>query len=111
MSDLTVWEVIAFAALNDAANKGLPCPLNLDLEMLMGANSGSTPSVVVARLEAKGLIRVRRYQRFREVQIVETGKWTARHPSMHTDAPHVPRGLVSRGPRPTSRKGYKQGVL
>lgn len=109
MTDLSRNEQIVYAALVEAAEQGQPCPVNMDLEMLAGLDSCSMGSWLMARLEAKGMIVVRRYQRFREVQIVETGKWTARHPSMHVDRPHVPRGMRSRGPRPTDRKPYKRG--
>lgn len=104
---VTPWEALAYDEIVIAADAGAVCPLNLDLEMLMGCNSGSVASTVVARLEAKGLIAVERFQRFRRVQVRATGKWTARSPSQHVDRPHVPRGTKSRGPLPTDRKPYK----
>ncbi len=96
---LTPAEHIVLAELTTAAEQGFVCPLNLDLEMIIGCSSGSTVPKVIARLESKGFIRVRRYQRFREVQITATGQWTARSPSMHVERPHVPRGTHT-APRP-----------
>lgn len=107
MTTLSHNETIVYAALVEAAENNRPCPINMDLEELTGLDSCSMGTWLMQRLEMKGLIIVRRYQRFREVQIVETGKWTARHPSMHVERPHVPRGMRSRGPRPTDRKPYK----
>lgn len=97
-----------YAELCRAAEAGEVCPNYLDLNEVAGYESASSSAHAVGRLERLGLIRVRRYQRFREVQIVETGQWTARHPSMQTDKPHVPRGMRSRGGRPTDRKPYKR---
>lgn len=93
-----------------AAEAGEVCPNYLDLNEVAGYESASASPYAVARLEAKGLIIVKRYQRFREVQIVETGKWTAKHPSMHTDRPHVPRGAGSRTCH-TDRKLFRKGRL
>lgn len=92
---VTPWEAIAYDEIRRAAQAGDACPLNLDLEMMFECNSTSVAPSVVKRLEAKGLIIVRRYQRFREVQIVATGQWTARSPSQHVERAHVPRGARS----------------
>lgn len=109
---VTPWEAVAYDEIVNAALAGFPCPLNLDIEMLIGCNSGSVVSTVVKRLERKGLIVVRRYQRFREVQIVATGKWTARSPHQHSEQPHVPRRPgASRSAMPTERKLYRKGRL
>jgi len=107
LADLTAWEIIAYDELYNAAERGEPCPLNLDIEMLFGCSSGSTVPKYIRRLEERGLIIVKRYQRFREVQIVATGKWTKRSEAMHVVRPHVPRGAGSRSPAPTDRKPYK----
>lgn len=107
LPELTRWEMIAYSALYDAADNNLPCPINLDIEMLFGCESTSTVPKYIRRLEEKGLIVVKRYQRFREVQIVATGKWTKRSEAMHVERPHVPRGAGSRTPAPTDRKPYK----
>jgi hypothetical protein len=63
---------------------------------------------LVRKLEGRGLIRVSRFQRFRLVEIVATGKQTARHPSMHGDRPLVRRGARSAGGMglPADRKPY-----
>lgn len=111
MTDLTPWETIVYEALCIAADRHEPCPVNLDLEMLIGANSTSMGPKMVRRLEEKGLIRVVRYQKFREVEIVATGKTTARSVSQHIDRPHVPRGAGSRAAVPTERKVYRKGRL
>lgn len=103
---LTPQELACYQMLVEAADKGLPCPVNMDIEMALGYDSCSMGALTITRLERKGLINVRRYQRFREVQIVETGKWTARHPAMQTDRPHVPRGMKGRQCH-TDRKLYK----
>jgi len=102
-------ELRVYELLVEASESGLPCPQNIDLEILAGFDSTSMGPKLIRKLEAKGLIRVVRYQRFREVQIVETGKWTARPASMHVDRPHVPRGAVSRGPRIGAGRIAKRG--
>lgn len=104
---LTPTEAAVYRALCDAADNGRVCPNVLDLLEIIGCESLSTPSVIVKRLEEKNLIAVVRYQRFRRVQILATGRWTARSPSMHVERPHVPRGAGSRSPAPTDRKPYK----
>jgi len=107
LPELTAWEMIVYDAIYNAAEAGEVCPNWLDLNELMGAESSSTSPKYVRRLEEKGLIIVNRYQRFREVQIVATGKWTKRSEAMHVVRPHVPRGAGSRTPAPTDRKPYK----
>jgi hypothetical protein len=79
----------------------------MDLEDMLGFSSTSMGPKIIRRLEQHGLIIVRRFQRFREVQIVATGKWTKRSDAMHVERPHVPRGAGSRTPAPTDRKPYK----
>lgn len=109
---VTPWEAIAYDEIVLAAQAGTPCPLNLDIEMLIECSSGSVVPKVVQRLERKGLIIVKRYQRFREVQIVATGEWTARSAHQHSERPHVPRRPgASRQPAPTDRAGYRKGKL
>jgi len=95
IDDLGPAERIAYRLINHAAETDLPCPVNIDLEVAAGFNSTSMGPKLVRKLERRGLIRVSRYQRFRLVEIVATGKQTARHPSMHGDRPLVRRG--SRG--------------
>ena len=102
-------ERIAYDLICAAAEAGEPCPNNIDIEVTIGAESTSMGPWIVRRLELKGLIFVKRYQRFREVKIMATGKWTARPKSMAAIKPHVPRGCGagSRSPAPTERKNYK----
>jgi len=105
LAGLTWTERTTYRALVTAAEAGLPCPTNIDIEMLCGYNSCSMGPVMVRRLERKGLIRVERFQRFRIVEIVASGRRTARSDSMKVDRPHVPKG--ARTPRPTDRKPYR----
>lgn len=104
-AELSPSEAKAYALIYDAAERFIPCPQNLDLEIAAGFNSTSMGPKLVNRLEHKGLIVVKRYQKFREVQIVATGKWTAPSESMHVIRPHVPRG--ARRAVATDRKPYK----
>lgn len=86
-------EEVIYRALVEAAERGERCPLNIDLEMLAGYSSCSMGTAVLQRLEKRGLIVVRRFQRFREVQITATGKWTTRPASQVSHVAHVPRGM------------------
>lgn len=101
-------EQIAYRLINHAAEHGQPCPVNIDLEVAAGFNSSSMGPKLVRKLESRGLIRVSRFQRFRLVEIVATGKQTARHPSMHADRPLVRRGARSASAMglPSDRKPY-----
>jgi hypothetical protein len=103
-------EMIAYDAICNAADTNQPCPLNMDIEDMLGFNSTSMGPKMISRLEQKGLIVVRRFQRFREVQIVATGKWTRRSDMMQTFNAHVPRGAGSRSPAPSDRKPYRMGL-
>lgn len=90
--EMTPNETIIYDALCKAAREGRVCPNYLDFNELIGAESSSTSPAIVKRLEERGLIRVRRFQRFREVQIIATGEWTMKSPNQQTSSPHVPRG-------------------
>lgn len=103
---LNDFETIALAMIEKAATEDKPCPSNLDIEMELGCNSTSVAPTVVKMLEEKGIIKVTRYQRAREVTIVETGKSTAPHPDRKTNRRHVPRGAGSQVCI-TDRKPYK----
>lgn len=92
---LTNYEKITLAMIERAAQEGRPCPSNMDIEIELGCNSTSVAPCVVARLEEKGYISVKRYQRAREVTILATGLKTARHPQRKTTRTHVPRGSGS----------------
>lgn len=91
-TEMTPSETIIYNELCRAAEAGEPCPLNLDLEMMIGCSSASGPPTIVKRLEERGLIVVVRYQRFRQVKICATGKWTMKAPNQQTTSNHVPRG-------------------
>jgi hypothetical protein len=110
-AELSPAEQVIYQMIYEAAEIGDVCPINIDLEMAAGFNSCSMGSAVVKRLESKGLIKVDRFQKFREVEIVATGKRTARSVSMHVTRPHVAKGCGagSRSLKPTVRKGYKRG--
>jgi len=101
-------ERIAYRLINHAAENDQPCPVNIDLEVAAGFNSSSMGPKLVRKLESRGLIRVSRFQRFRLVEIVATGKQTARHPSMHGERPLVRRGARSAAAMglPSDRKPY-----
>ena len=90
--EMTPNETIVYDALCEAAEAKRPCPTNLDLEMLLGCDSTSTAPMTVKRLEARGLIEVVRWQRFRTVKICATGEETMKAPNQRTNSPHVPRG-------------------
>lgn len=106
MTPLNRFEQITLGMIAEAANNNEPCPSNLDIEMKLGCNSTSVAPTVVRMLEEKGYIRVTRYQRAREVEIVSTGMKTARHPDRKTNKPHIPRGTRTRSHH-TDRKLYK----
>jgi hypothetical protein len=91
---LTDDEVIIYAAIFDAAERGAPCPTGEDLNDLTGRSSDSASRNVVERLaDRKGLIRRDiSNQRFRRVQVIATGKWTAASEEMRTTGNHMPRG-------------------
>ena len=101
-------ERIAYRLINHAAENGQPCPVNIDIEVAAGFNSSSMGPKLVRKLESRGLIRVSRFQRFRLVEIVATGKQTARPPSMQADRPLVRRGARSASAMglPSDRKPY-----
>jgi hypothetical protein len=90
--EMTPNETIIYDALTDAALAKRPCPTNLDLEMMIGCESSSTAPSIVRRLEQRGLIEVRRWQRFRTVKICATGDWTMKAANQQTTMDHVPRG-------------------
>lgn len=94
---LTRIDYQVYEALCQAASDGAPCPMNLDLEEMFGYSSASQGARLIRRLEERNMIRVERYQRFRRVQIVETGKWTAFADGQRSYGAHVPRGARQAG--------------
>tara|TARA_Y100001934_G_C12370493_1_gene786006 strand:- start:1093 stop:1425 length:333 start_codon:yes stop_codon:yes gene_type:complete len=105
-TELNEFETITYRMIEAAARDNKPCPSNLDIEMELGCNSTSVAPTVVKMLETKGLIRVTRYQRAREVEIIKTGQSTAPHPDRKTNRKHVPRGMKGRTCH-TDRKPYR----
>jgi DNA-binding MarR family transcriptional regulator len=71
-SRLTEAQTIVFASVFEAAEKGLPCPTGEELNDLLGFSSDSASRFTLARLEAKGLIKVERHRRHRIVTITAT---------------------------------------
>lgn len=67
---------IALAMLIKAADVGGECPSNYVLAYACGVSAANSASVIVARLEQRGLITVQRGSRQRKVTIVATGKST-----------------------------------
>lgn len=87
---LSASEQWVYSLLTEVAEVGGPCPLNVDIEVALGYESCGMGSWIINRLEMKGLIVVTRYQRYREVKIVKTGKTTAPYPSVG-GRKHVPK--------------------
>ncbi|ALC13821.1 hypothetical protein [Sphingopyxis sp. 113P3] len=75
--DLPMKDRRIYGALVKAAEAGQPAPIADDLVDISGYSSVSSTVDAVKRLEQRGLIEVRRYQRSRQIMIVETGLWTA----------------------------------
>jgi hypothetical protein len=94
--NLTEPQTIVYAAIFHAAEVGLPCPKGEELNDLLGFSSDSASRFTIARLEAMGLIRAERFQRFRKVLVIASGKWTAADPSQQSENRHVPRGAKLR---------------
>lgn len=92
LPELTQAEMRAYDMLYAAAENNEPCPPSMDIEDGLGFSSTSMGPKLIARLERKGLIEVKRYQRFRQVKIMATGKWTKQSEEMRSSKPHVPRG-------------------
>lgn len=76
--DLPIKDRKIYGAIVSAAEAGLPAPMADDLVEVSGYSAVSSTVDAVRRLEQRGLIEVRRYQRSRQIMIVESGLWTAR---------------------------------
>jgi hypothetical protein len=92
-------DVVVYKAINLAAERGLPFPTCDQLSELLDitGDGGPPPSstvLIVQRLERRGHIAVRRFQRDREATILETGKQTAPAKSR---APHWREREAHRG--------------
>jgi len=94
-AQLSPAEQVIYQMVYEAAELGLPCPVNIDLEVAAGFNSTSMGPKTIARLKAKGLIDVQIFSnRYRRVQVIATGKWTAFDPRQKSFGAHVPRRKV-----------------
>ncbi|ALH82919.1 hypothetical protein [Sphingopyxis macrogoltabida] len=83
--DLPIKDRKIYGAIVSAAEAGRPAPTCDDLVEVSGYSAVSSTVGAVQRLEQRGLIEVRRYQRSRQIMIVESGLWTARPLN---EAPH-----------------------
>lgn len=98
------------SVLSDAADRGMRCPTNEDLADTLGLRAISAPVYLMDELARRGLIRVERYQRERQVTITATGKATApvRNPAPHwRDRPRdvpAPAAHVVRTQRPDTAR-------
>lgn len=88
-------DMIVLQALTEAANGERQCPTADDLAELMGGVSVATTVKAVQRLEANGLIKVRRFQRSREVTITASGRRTAPARNKAPHWRHRPRDMPS----------------
>lgn len=88
------WEMMVYRELRRAALAGEPCPTCDALVDLIGANAVATTVNIIRRLETRGLIKVKRYQRTRQVWVAEVDASTA-EPS--SDAQHWREGAVTIG--------------
>jgi SOS-response transcriptional repressor LexA len=70
-------EALTLALIERAADQGQRAPTCDEIQELIGCESSSTPAMLVKYLERKGLIRVERYQRERQITIIATGRATA----------------------------------
>lgn len=73
---LTDRERQLLALLEAAAEAQRPAPENGELAERLGMKSISGPPALLKRLEARGMIRVARFSKSRQVTIVATGKAT-----------------------------------
>lgn len=92
-------DLIVLQALTEAAHGQRPCPTADELSALMGDVSPSTTVKSMQRLEAHGMISVRRYQRGRQVKITASGARTAspgnKTPHWRTRPPEMPSPALS----------------
>lgn len=91
-------EAIVYAAVFDAAERGLVCPSHEDLMELCDYSSTASTPDLLKRIEGRGLVTVRRFIRTREVRINATGRWTARDPRQKSETPQTPRGTHDSSP-------------
>jgi Mn-dependent DtxR family transcriptional regulator len=70
-------EQVVLQILTRAATLGDVAPKNAYIAQSLGCSTPSTGAAIVARLEAKGLIRVHRFNDSRVIEIIATGAKTA----------------------------------
>ena len=71
----------AYNALVDAAERGLPCPTNEEIQDLTGFKTSAASQQLLRRLESDGRIRLNGERRSRSVTIIATGKTTGQRES------------------------------
>lgn len=67
---------VLYRALYRVAQRGDPCPTTDQLMQLCGASSNSTVIHHLTMLERRGMIRIARFPRSREVTVMAIGKTT-----------------------------------
>lgn len=67
---------LIYRALVRAANRSMPCPSQWVLAIICGYDSAVGTVAPMQKLEQRGLIKVARYQRSRQVTICNTGRST-----------------------------------
>lgn len=73
---LNASEELVYKRLKQAAEKGQPCPTNVELCGVINSSSTGTPVKALNKLVAMGLIMIDRRASSRVVTIIETGKQT-----------------------------------
>ncbi len=90
-------ERIVLRLLTEAADAGAACPSNDEICLAIDAKSWASASRLVALLDAKGLISVKRTQNLRRVTILATGKSTSDMPTPRQRRPHPDRARLDSG--------------
>lgn len=70
------WEMMIYRAIVRAVQEDRECPTCDDLCDLIGSASVTSSVQIIQRLERKGMIKVRRYQRSRQVYVHALDAWT-----------------------------------
>lgn len=71
------WEHMVMNELIRCAREGELCPTVTHFAVLLGCSEGGAVVGIMRRLERRGLIRVQRWQKTRQVTICSTGAQTA----------------------------------
>lgn len=91
MTPLNPRQKIVLKALTEAADKGAPCPSNIELSGMVSPGNLGSPYKIMDQLEYRGLITIVRGTNWRVVTITETGKSTHRNSSDDTKSQFRPR--------------------